>query len=812
MTPPAHARVVIVGGGVSGCSVAYHLVKQGWTDVVLLERKRLTSGTTWHAAGLVAQLRATAAMTRLAKYTQELYGALEAETGVATGFKRVGSISMALTEARKEELLRQASMARAFGVEAEPIGPAEIAARHPLVETGDAKVGVYLSQDGQADPAAVALAMARGARNMGAQLFENVKMIAAKRAGRRILSLDWASAEGRGTIACEHVVNCAGMWGRDVGEMLGAPVPLQACEHFYVVTPPIPNLGALPVLRVPDECAYYKADAGRMMLGAFEPKAKPWGLKGIPEEFEFDQLPDDLDHLAPVLEAGMARMPAVSDAGIQTFFNGPESFTPDNAYHLGLAPEMDNVWVAAGFNSIGIQSAGGAGMALAAWMETGEAPFDLGAVDAARTSAFQKNRRYLAERATESLGLLYADHFPTRQKATARGVRRSPVHAHLVAEGAALGETAGWERPLWFARGGAAREYPYGWGREGWFEASAAEHRAMRQGVGLYDMSSFGKLRIEGPDAEAFLNEVASAEMAVPEGRIVYTCFLNSRGGVEADGTVVRLSETAFLLVTAAATLRADEARLRRQIRDRRVVVTDVTAGEAALAVMGPKARDLMRAVSPDDWSDAALPLRTAREVEIGMGTARAHRLSYVGALGWELFVPADQAAHVFETLAEAGAGLGLAFCGMYAVNSCRIEKAFRHMGHDMSPEDHVVEAGLGHAVGWRKPAFLGRDAALRVKEAGPERRLIGLLLDDAEATLHHNEPILRDGRIVGRIASAGHGHSVGGPVGLGYVEAPEPGAGWAEGAFEVEIAGRRVSARASLKAFYDPAGVEMAG
>ncbi len=543
MTLPTHARAVIIGGGVVGCSVAYHLTKLGWTDVVLLERKQLTSGTTWHAAGLIGQLRASSNMTKLAKYTADLYSTIEAETGVATGFRQVGSISVALTGERHEELRRSAAMARAFGVPAEEIDTAEIKTKYPHLNTSDVVGGVYLPSDGQGDPANIALAMAKGARQRGAQIVERVKATGISRDGRRITTVDWASEDGStGTITCDHVVNCAGMWGREVGRMLGVNVPLQACEHFYIVSEPIPGLEALPVLRVPDECAYYKEDAGKMMLGAFEPVSKPWALGGIPESFEFDQLPEDFDHFEPILEAAVNRMPMLAEAGIHTFFNGPESFTPDNAYHLGQAREMDNVWVAAGFNSIGIQSAGGAGMALAQWMEDGAKPFDLGDVDIARAQPFQRNRRYLKERVTETLGLLYADHYPYRQKATARGVQRTPFHQQLLDRGAVMGRSLVGRRANWYATDGQPPEYAYSWKRRNFFGNVAREHKAIRENVGLYDMSSFGKLRVEGPGAEAFLNHVCGNEMSVPVGKIVYTQFLNTRGGIEADVTVTRLS------------------------------------------------------------------------------------------------------------------------------------------------------------------------------------------------------------------------------------------------------------------------------
>ena len=803
---PQKARVVIIGGGVVGCSVAYHLTRLGWKDVVLLERKQLTCGTTWHAAGLIGQLRASSNMTRLAKYTADLYRGLEAETGLATGMKTVGSISVALTEARKEELFRSASMARAFGVPVEEISPAEVKERYPHLNIEGVKAGVWLPTDGQGDPANIALALAKGARQRGAVVAEGVKVTGIAVEGRRAKAVSWERGGEQGVIAAEHVVNCAGMWGHAVGRMAGVNVPLHACEHFYIVTEPIAGLTQMPVLRVPDECAYYKEDAGKYLLGAFEPVSKPWGMNGIPEEFCFDQLPEDFDHFEPILERAVNRLPMLADAGIHTFFNGPESFTPDDAYNLGQSLEVDNFWVAAGFNSIGIQSAGGAGMALAEWMETGEKPFDLGDVDVARNQPFQGNRHYLFERSKETLGLLYADHFPYRQKATARGVRRTPFHAHLAAEGAVFGEIGGWERANWFADEGQAREYRYSWGPQNWFGNQAAEHRAVRENIGMYDMSSFGKIRVEGRHAEAFLNHISGADMSVPAGKIVYTQFLNSKGGIEADVTVTRLSETAYLVVTPAVTRPRDQAWMRRHIGDFDVVITDVTAGEGVLAVMGPNARTLMQAVSPDDFSNEANPFGTAQEIEIGMGLARAHRVSYVGELGWEIYVSSDMCGHVFETVWQAGQGMGLKLCGMHMMDSCRIEKAFRHFGHDITSEDHVLEAGLGFAVKTAKPDFIGRDAVLRRKDEGLRARMVQFRLSDPAVMVYHNEPVVRDGRIVGHLSSGAYGHHLGAAIGMGYV--PCRGESAAEvlaSRYEIEIAGRRVAAEASLAPLYDP-------
>ncbi len=808
---PLNARAVIIGGGIAGCSVAYHLTKLGWTDVMLLERKQLTSGTTWHAAGLIAQLRATANMTRLAKYSQELYGSLEAETGIATGFRRVGSITVALHGERMEELRRSASMAQAFGVEIGEISPAEVKTRYPHLNIEGVVGAVMLPKDGQGDPGNIALALAKGARQRGAQVLEGVKVTATHVANGRVTGVDWQQNGETGKITADFVVNCAGMWGREVGLQAGVAVPLHACEHFYIVSEPIAGLEQLPVLRVPDECAYYKVDAGKLMLGAFEPKAKPWGMAGIPESFEFDQLPEDFDHFEPFLAAAVQRMPILGQAGIHTFFNGPESFTPDNAYYLGEAPNLRGYFVAAGFNSVGIQSSGGAGMALAQWMHDGERPFDLGDVDVARAQPFQRNRRYLAERVSETLGLLYADHYPFRQKATSRGIRRTPFHAQLAAQGAVFGELAGWERANWFALPGQKAAYEYTWNRQNWFGNAAAEHHAIRTGVGMYDMSSFGKIRVEGPDAVAFLNRVCGADVAVPAGKIVYTQFLNIRGGIEADVTVTRLGETAFLVVTPAATRRADQSWLARHLGDFRVVLTDVTPGAGVLAVMGPLSRQLMQAVSPDDFSTAAFPFGSAREIEIGMGLARAHRVSFVGELGWEIYVSADMAAHVFETLWEAGQAQGLKLCGMHLVDSCRIEKAFRHFGHDITCEDHVLEAGLGFAVATGKPDFIGREAVLRKRESGLENRLVQFRLNDPDPLLYHNEPILRDGVVVGHLSSGAYGHHLRGAIGMGYVPCKgQSGADLLSSRYEIEVAGRRFDAGASLKPMYDPKGERM--
>lgn len=812
---PTQARAVIVGGGVVGCSVAYHLAKLGWRDIVLLERKQLTSGTTWHAAGLIGQLRATANMTRLARYGAELYGNLEAETGVATGFKRVGSLSLALTAERLEELKRGASMARAFDVEVEEISVAEAARRHPLVDMTGVVGAIYLPRDGQADPGNVALSLARGATMQGVVIRENVKVTGITRRNGRVAGV----VTDQGAIAAEVVVNCAGMWGRDVGRMAGVHLPLHATEHFYVVSEPSDEVPkGLPVLRVTDECAYYKEDAGKILLGAFEPKAKPWGMDGIPESFCFDELPADLDHFAPILEAATRRMPLLGRLGIRTFFNGPESFTHDNRYLLGETPEVPGFFVACGFNSVGIQSAGGAGKALSEWIVGGAPPFDLWDVDVRRTFPFQATKAFIVPRVSETLGLLYADHFPYRQFATARGVRRTPAHEIMAANGAFFGETAGFERPHWFvppaelARG--VKPEPHDtWGRPRWFDYTAAEHRAVRETVGLFDMSPFGKIRVDGRDAEAVLQRVSANDVAVAPGRIVYTQWLNTKGAIEADVTVTRLGETSFLVVTGAANLRRDLAWLQRHIPpDAHCVALDVSAGEACFGLMGPRARDVLAAVSPDDVSNAAFPFGMAQTLELGMCHVRAHRITYVGELGYEIYVPSDQAHHVLATLLAAGAPMGLRLSGLLAMDSLRLEKAYRHFGHDVSDEDHVLEAGLGFAVKTEKPdgrfgAFLGREAVLRRRAEGLTRRLLQFRLADSTVNLYHAEPILRDGQRAGYLTSGAYGHTLGAPIGLGYVPCRdgETLADMLASRFEIEVAGRRVAATASARPLYDP-------
>ncbi len=818
---PSHAKAVIIGGGIVGTSVAYHLAKLGWKDVVLLERKKLTCGTTWHAAGLIPQLRAAQNMTRLAKYAQDLYIGLEDETGVATGFKRNGSITIALTIERMEELRRLAAMGGVFGVDIDEVSPAEITKLYPGLNVDDAIGGVWLPNDAQGDPTNITQALAKGARLKGASIFEGVKVTSIIRKEKRVAGVE----TDQGTINAEFVVNCGGMWAREIGAMAGVAVPLHAAEHFYIVTEPIDGLRRdLPSLRVPDECAYYKEDAGKILLGAFEPVAKPWGMDGIPDTFEFDTLPEDIDHFEPILEKAINRFPVLAEAGIQTFFNGPESFTPDDRYILGESPELSGFFVAAGFNSVGIQSAGGAGMALAEWMDKGNATMDLWDVDIRRMQPFQVNRSYLAERVSETLGLLYADHFPYRQVESSRNVRVSPIHHRLTSLGACFGEVAGWERANWFlpeaerAQGSAPR-YEYSWKRQNWFDYNAAEHSAIREKVGLFDMTSFGKIMVMGSDAEAVLQRIACNDVAVPPGRIVYTQFLNSDGGIEADVTITRLDSERYIVITPAATIKRDLSWINRRIPDdARCTALDVTPMESVLVVMGPEARQFLAPLIPQSLDNADFPFGTMQEIEIGHAIARAHRVSYVGELGWEIYVSSDMAIHVFDTLMRRHEEHPIKLCGLHTLDSCRIEKAFRHFGHDMSNEDHILEAGLGFTARVGKQSgrfgdFIGRESVLRRKEDGLRCRMMQFKLEDPNPLLYHNEPIIRDGEIVGYLTSGNYGHYLGGAIGMGYVpcrEANENPALQLASEFMIDVAGVKVKAKASFKPMYDPAAERM--
>lgn len=821
---PTRAQVVIVGGGIVGCSVAYHLALRGVSDVVLLERKELTSGTTWHAAGLVGQLRATHNMTRLAQYTTELFQTLESDTGQATGFQQRGSVSVATNAERFEELKRQASMARVFGLSVDVITPADVAGLVPQARVDDLVGGVYLPGDGVTNPVDTTRAFARGARARGVTIHENAKVDRILTDGARATGVEYTVDGQTRELAADVVVNAAGMWGRELGDAAGAIVPLHAAEHFYIVTEAVDGISpSMPVLRDQDAHGYFKEDAGKLLIGWFEPVAKPWGMtrddgtSGIPESFSFHTLPPDVDHVAPLLEAAAHRMPLLEETGIQLFFNGPESFTPDDRYLLGESPDVKGLFMACGFNSVGIQSSGGAGKVLADWIVDGRPPMDLWDVDVRRMMPFQSNASYLHDRTFETLGLLYAMHWPFRQPETARGVRQSVLHDRLAIRGACFGETAGWERANWFAPAGVDPAYEYSYGKQNWFEYSATEHRAVREAVGVFDLSSFGKFLVQGPDAESTLNQICANDVAVPVGKIVYTQWLNERGTIEADLTVTREADDQYLVVTAAATQVRDFAWLRDHVpSSARCWVTDVTSSLAVLSVMGPRSRSLLGDLGPSDLGNDAFAFGTSQVVDIAHARVRASRITYVGELGWELYIPTEFAAGVFDELERAGGRHGLQHCGYHALNSLRTEKGYRHWGHDISPDETPIEAGLGFAVAWDKAGgFIGREALARQRGLPPRQRLVQLRLHDDDELAYHNEPIWRDGELVGRVTSGMYGHTVGAPLAMGYLRNPG-GTVDADfvrsGRYEVEIACERVAADASLRPWYDPASGRVKG
>jgi glycine cleavage system aminomethyltransferase T/glycine/D-amino acid oxidase-like deaminating enzyme len=806
---PTQADVVIIGGGVIGASLAYHLTKIGITDVVLLERKQLTSGTTWHAAGLVGQLRASRNMTELAKYTTELMKGLEAETGQATGFKQNGSYSVALTEARFEEFRRGASMARNFGLDVQVISAGEVKERLPHLATHGVTGGVYLPGDGQVNPIDVTQAYASGARSRGAKVFEHTKVTRLLKQGNRVTGVETTA----GTIMADKTVICSGMWSRELGQQVGVQIPLHAAEHFYVVTEPHPDLPKeMPVIRVPDEWAYYKEDAGKLLLGAFEPVAKPWGMEGIPDDHEFETFPEDYDHFEPVLEKAVARMPLLETAGIALFFNGPESFTPDDRYYLGEAPFVDDLFVATGFNSIGIQSSGGVGKVLAEWIRDGHPPLDVADVDIRRVHPFQSNRKYLHDRTTETLGLLYEMHWPYFQPTTARGVRKSPFHDRLAAKNACFGEVNGWERANFFAPTPEQARYEYSYHRQNWFPYAQAEADAVANTVALFDQTSFAKFLVQGRDACAVLNEVSVNDVDVAADKLVYTQWCNERGGIEADLTVTRLDENQFMVVTGAGPQVRDFSWLKRHIGDRFCTATDITSGLPMLSLMGPNSRVLLEKLTGESFATDIQPFGSSREVEIGYARVRASRITYVGELGYELYIPAEFALHVYDTIIEAGADFGLTHAGMHTMNNCRTEKAYRHFGHDIADEDTPIEAGLGFTIAWDKKAgFIGRDALLKQKQAPVRtKRMITLALEDDSATaplMYHEEPIYRDGTLVGSTTSGAWGHRVNKSLGMGYVHC-EDGVtkDWIDSAkWEIEIAWKRCPAKVQFAPFYDP-------
>ena len=800
------ARVVIVGGGIVGTSVAYHLTKLGWRDVVLLEQGSLSGGTTWHAAGLVGQLRSSSNLTRLIRYSVDLYSRLEAETGQSTGWKQCGSVSVARTADRMVQLRRNASVANAYGIEAHVISLDEAKRRYPILRTDDLVGAVWIPGDGKANPADVTQALARGARAGGAQLREGVKVTGVRVERGAVTGVETSE----GPIATSILVNCAGMWARELGRMSGVSIPLHACEHMYIVTQPIAGVTPdLPVLRDQDGHIYVKEEVGGLLMGGFDPWAKPWGTDRIPEPFIFQTLKEDWEKFEILMTNAVQRLPTLEHAEVRTFLNGPESFTPDNYFILGEAPEVRRYYVGAGFCSGGIAAAGGAGRALAEWIVEDRAPMDLWQADVRRFAPFHADPRFLRERASEIVGVHYFVAFPNRELTTGRGLRRSPLHELLRARGACFGAKMGWERANWFAPPGVAAETEYSFGRQNWFPHAAAEHRAAREAVAVFDQTSFGKLLLDGPDAGAALQRLCANDVDVPVGRLVYTGMLNERGGYESDLTVTRLAQDAYLLVTGSAQATRDASWVRRHLPDgARAALRDVTGAWSVIGLMGPRSRELLARLTDADVSNAGFPFATAREIGIARAPVRAARITYVGELGWELYIPAEFAGGVYDAVVAAGDDLGLRHAGYHAMDSLRIEKAYRSWGHDLGCEDTPLEAGLGFAVRFDKRVpFIGRDALLAQREKPLARRLLVFVLDDPEPLLYHDEPIWRDGALVGRIASGAYGHTLGRSIGLGWVAHPDgvTEAFVTDGRWEIEIACERRPARAQLAPPYDP-------
>ena len=814
---PEHASAVVIGGGVTGSSVAYHLAKLGWSDVVLVERRQFASGTSWHAAGLIGTPRHSDTHARLCAYTRNLLTEIEEETGQSTGFRQVGSLAVAHSRDRFAELKRMADSYNGFGLgKIEVITAEEVGNLHPLVRTDDLLGGTWLDIDGMASPVDVVNAYIKGARGRGVRCIENVRVTGIRTANGRVTGVQTDA----GDIDCEFVVCAAGLWSRHIGRLAGVTIPLHACEHYYAHTEKLADLPSdLPVLRDHDKSAYYREDAGSLLVGAFELNARAIRLDEIPEDFCFDELPGHADEqLMPILADAMDRVPLLREVGWRSFFCGPESFTPDGQFHVGESPELPNFHVACGLNSLGIVTSGGIGKACAEWMDRGHPPLDLTGNDLRRVFLFQDTQAYLEQRVPETLGLAYDHHYPYRQKTSARDVRHSPVHERLAARGACFGEAAGWERPNWFAPDGVEPHYEYGFGRQNWFEHSAAEHRAAREGVALFDQSSFSKYLVKGRDACRELQRICTNDVDIEPGRLVYTHWLNERGGIEAELTVTRLADDEYLVVSGAGATRRDLAWLDRHIDDdARAAVVDVTALWAVFGVMGPGSREVVGAVTGTDVSTDVFPFGDVRDVEIGCVVGRAARVSYVGELGWELYVPVDQARHAFDRILEAGDAHGMALAGMHALDSCRIEKKFVHFGHDVADVDTPVEAGMRWVCRMNKSApFIGHEAIARQLDSNrpSPKRLLQYLLADPDPLLFGHEPVLRDGEPVGYLTSGNYGHTLDGGVGLGYANhADGVSRAWVEGGnWEIVVEGERVPAKASLGALYDPRGERARG
>jgi 4-methylaminobutanoate oxidase (formaldehyde-forming) len=805
---PESARVVIVGGGIIGCSVAYHLADMGCNDVVLLEQSQLTAGTTWHAAGLMTTYGSTSETSiAMRKYSRELYAGLEAETGQATGFQAVGFIEVASNADRLEEQRRVSAFNRLHGIDVVEISPSEVRELFPLADTGDILAGFYTATDGRINPVDVTMALAKGARTRGVQIVQNttVKGVLTRRGAVTGVRTD------KGDIRSEIVINCAGMWARQFGELSGVHIPNQAAEHYYLITDDIDGIQRdLPILEDPSCHAYYREETGGLMIGLFEPDCAPWKVGSVPDDFSFGEIPPDWDRMAPFLERAMGRVPVSMETGIRKFFCGPESFTPDLGPIVGEAPELKNYWVAAGLNSVGIITGGGLGRVLAHWILNGTADVDITGMNIDRFQPYQCNPEYRKNRALESLGMVYRCHYPNRSPQTARDAKKSPFHDRLAARGAYFRDVSGWESPDWYAPEGHKPDVEkLSWGRENWFDWWQAEHKACREGVIAMDMSFMAKFLVQGRDAGALLNYLSANEVDAKPNMITYTQWLNHTGKLEADLTVIKFNDQKYMVVASDTAHRHAESWLRRHIsNDQHVFVTDVTSAYGQLNIQGPRSRELLQSLTTADLSNEAMPFRAVKEVDIGLARVTCVRITYLGELGYELNIPSEQATHVYDLIVEKGKQFGLRHAGLKALASLRMEKAYRDYGHDIDNTDNPFEVGLGFAVNLNKDCdFIGKDECVKTKTAAPySRRLVQVLVKDPEPMMYHAEVVLRNGVPVGDIRAASYGHTLGGAVGLAMVEGDVVDKAYLdEGDWEVEIAGKTYPASVSFRPMYDP-------
>jgi len=815
MNVPSRARVVVVGGGVIGSSVAYHLGHMGWRDVVLLERDKLTSGTTWHAAGLMVTFGSTSeTSTEMRKYTRDLYARLEAETGQSTGLKQCGFIEVTADPDRLEEYRRVSSFNRYCGIDVQEISPRQVKELFPIAHTDDLLAGFYVKDDGRADPVGVGMALAKGAKQQGVTVLEGVPCIGITKKGGAVTGV----VTPHGTIECEYVVNCSGMWARQLGQQHGVNIPNQAAEHYYLITERIPGIDPnWPVLEDPASYGYFREEVGGLMIGLFEPKCAPWNVGGIPDDFSFGEIQPDWDRMGGYVETAMARVPISMNVGVRKFFCGPESFTPDLQPCVGEAPELRNYFVAAGLNSIGILTGGGMGRVIAHWITTGRPDVDITGFNIDRLHRYQANPEYRRTRTVESLGMVYKCHYPTYVMQTARDAKRGPLHDRLAAKNAYFKDVSGWEGPDWYAPPGVEpRVEKIGWGRQNWFPYWAAEHRAAREGVIAMDMSFMSKFLVEGRDAGALLDWISANSVDGPTNQITYTQWLDDAGKLQADLTVSKLDDDRFWVVASDTCHRHVETWMKRHIGDKHAFVADMTGAYGQINVQGPRSRELLQSITTADLSNEKFPFRHVQEIDIGFARVMCVRITYLGELGYELYIPVEQAVHVYDRIVAAGDAFGLTHAGLKALASLRMEKGYRDYGHDIDNTDTVLEAGLGFAVDLKKPrGFLGKEAVLAQKAKGPlKKRLVQILVKDPEPLMFHAEVVRRNDRPCGYIRAASYGHTLGGAVGLAMIEtgdAIDPK--YLEAStFDVEIAGKRYPAIASLRPLFDPDNLKIKG